>query len=155
VPLDNVVVSRAGIAYGTPYGPALQQGTVNANDVARIVVKLPVGSEVWYLAAIPATGVAGWINSNLIDLPASDVNQITPVSGEAPFAVVRNGGNVRSAPGGEVLRQVEAGLNVRLVERTSDSAWFKIEITPGETGWVSGQLLTINPSVLAGVAVAP
>ena len=154
VALENVVISRGGIAYGTPYGPALQQGNVNANDIARIVVKLPVNGETWYLAAIPATGTAGWINSSLIDLPASDVNQITTVSGEAPFAVVRNGGNVRSAPGGDVLRQVEAGLQVRLVARTADNAWFKIEIG-SDSGWVSGQLLTINPDVAAGVAVAP
>lgn len=155
VPLDNVVISRPGIIYTTPFGPANQRGNVTAGEIARIVVKMPVNGEVWYLVAISQSGQSGWLNSSTIDLPATEVNKITPVSGDAPFAVTFNGGNVRSAPGGDVLTQVDAGVNVSLINRSSDSAWFKIKLPNGSEGWVVGQILTINPAVLNTIPVAP
>ena len=154
-PLNGVVVSRDGAIYGSPYGPANQLGTVNASSVSNIVAKLPVGNEVWYLLVVPSTGAAGWVNSSAIDLPASDISKITSVSGDAPYAVVSNGGNVRAAPGGTVVTQVDAGMNVKLVSRLADSSWFQVEAANGQTGWVISSLLTINPDVLATVPVAP
>ncbi len=155
VPLDNVVISRPGIVYTTPYGPANQRGNVTAGEIARIVVKMPVNGEVWYLVAISQSGQSGWLNSSTIDLPASEVNKITPVNGEAPFAVTFNGGNVRSAPGGDVVTTVDAGINLTLTGRSADSAWFKIKLPDGREGWVVGQILTINPAVVNTIPVAP
>ncbi|WP_110514744.1 SH3 domain-containing protein [Herpetosiphon llansteffanensis] len=155
VPLDNVVISRPGIIYTTPYGPANQRGNVTSGEIARIVVKMPVNGEVWYLVAISQSGQSGWLNSSTIDLPASEVNKITPVSGDAPFAVTFNGGNVRSAPGADVVTTVDAGINLTLTGRSSDSAWFKVKLPDGTEGWVAGQILTINPAVLNTIPVAP
>ncbi|MBA3471534.1 MAG: SH3 domain-containing protein, partial [Herpetosiphonaceae bacterium] len=153
-PLENVVVSRPGIVYTTPYGPAVRRGDVVQGQLATLVVKLPVNSETWYLAVVPATGTAGWVNSSVIDLPASETNKISPVTGEAPYAVVFNGGNVRSAPGGTVITQVNAGQNVKLIGRLGDNSWFNIETAAGN-GWVSAGLLTIDPNVVNTIPVAP
>lgn len=154
VPVPDVVISKAGIVYTTPYGPALRRGDVVQGQIATIVVKLPISDETWYLAVVPATGVAGWINSNIIDLPPSDVARITTVTGEAPYAVVFNGGNVRATPGGNVVTQINAGQNVRLVGRLADSSWFQIESSSGN-GWVIASLLTVNPNVLETIPVSP
>jgi restriction system protein len=153
-PLENVVISRPGIVYTTPYGPAVRRGDVVQGQLATLVVKLPVGADVWYLAVVPATGTAGWVNSNVIDLPASETNKISSATGESPYAVVFNGGNVRSAPGGAVVTQVNAGQNVKLIGRLGDNSWFNIETASGN-GWVSAALLTVNPSVVDTIPVAP
>ncbi len=153
-PLENVVISRPGIVYTTPYGPAVRRGDVVQGQLATLVVKLPVNAETWYLAVVPATGTAGWINSSVIDLPASETNKISPVTGDSPYAVVFNGGNVRSAPGGTVVTQVNAGQNVKVIGRLGDNSWFNIE-TPSGNGWVGAALLTINPSVVDTIPVAP
>ncbi len=152
-PLENIAISRAGIAYASPYGPANAVGNVAPGQVTTLVAKLPVGTETWYLIPVPENNVSGWINSNLIDLPPADVNRIPTVSGDNPFAVVFNGGNVRATPvNGQPITQIAAGQNVRVVGRVADNSWFQIE-TPQGTGWVSAFLLTINPDIIASIPV--
>jgi hypothetical protein len=79
----------------------------------------------------------------------------TPEGGLA--ARVANGGNVREAPiNGKPLDQVNAGEGIRLLEKTTDGAWFKITYTRNGatiTGWVSRTLLTIDPAVEQQVPV--
>ena len=153
-PLDNIAISRPGIAYQTPYGPAIAVGEVAPGQLTRIVAKLPVGTETWYLIPVPVSNVSGWINSTLIDLPPADVNRIPTVSGEAPFAVVFSGGNIRNAPvSGESVGVADAGINVRLQGRLADNSWFLVQTADGTTGWISGPLLTINPEVIDTIPV--
>ena len=100
----------------------------------------------------PATGVAGWVNSNLISLSEADVAKIVEVSTDGNLAVVFNGGNVRNAPGGDKVGTVNAGENVTLTGRAADNSWFEIQ-APGGTGWVASSLLTIRPDAIEGIPV--
>jgi SH3-like domain-containing protein len=64
------------------------------------------------------------------------------------FATVYNGGNIRQEPSlkGKVLGQLHAGQTVILLERTPDSAWFRVD-APEAAGWVSASLLAIPEGV--------
>jgi flagellar FliL protein len=57
--------------------------------------------------------------------------------------------NVKS----DVLGQLHAGEVVTLLERSEDSAWYRVK-APEAEGWVSATLLTINPDIAKQVAVA-
>lgn len=153
-PLNNIVITGAGIAYVSPFGPAGPNGNVASGQQANIVVKLPVDAETWYLTVVPATGVAGWVNSSLINLSEGEIAQIVPVSTDGTMAVVFNGGNLRAGPGGGQAKigTVNAGENVTLTGRNADNSWFEVQ-APAGTGWVASSLLTIRPGVLEGIAV--
>jgi hypothetical protein len=149
-------VSTTSIAYTSPYGPVGPRGDIINGQSANIVVKLPVADQVWYLVVVPATGIAGWVNSTAIALPPVDVNRITPVSDAAPLAVVFNGGNIRRDPlvADNVIGTAEAGQNVTLTGRLGDNSWFRIQ-GPTGTGWVSAGLLTIKPENIPQVPITP
>jgi SH3-like domain-containing protein len=73
-------------------------------------------------------------------------------------ATVFNGGNIRKEPRvsniqGDVLGQLHAGEVVTLLERTNDSAWYRVQ-APEAEGWVSATLLTIDPEVARQVPAA-
>jgi len=60
-------------------------------------------------------------------------------------ATVFNGGNIRKEPqvGNNVLGQLHAGEVVTLLERSNDSAWYRVK-APEAEGWVSATLLKID-----------
>jgi flagellar FliL protein len=71
---------------------------------------------------------------------------------------VFNGGNIRKAPRvtndkADVLGQLHAGEVVTLLERSNDSAWYRVK-APEAEGWVSATLLTIDPEVAKQVSTA-
>jgi len=71
-------------------------------------------------------------------------------------ATVFNGGNIRKAPQvssnkGDILGQLHAGEVVTLLERSNDSAWYRVK-APEAEGWVSATLLTIDPEVAKQVS---
>jgi hypothetical protein len=70
-------------------------------------------------------------------------------------ATVFNGGNIRKEPqvGNNVLGQLHADEVVTLLERTNDSAWYRVK-APEAEGWVSATLLTIDPEVAKQVSTA-
>ena len=70
-------------------------------------------------------------------------------------ATVFNGGNIRkeSQVGDNVLGQLHAGEVVTLLERSTDSAWYRVQ-APEAEGWVSATLLTIDPEVAKQVSTA-
>jgi uncharacterized protein YgiM (DUF1202 family) len=73
-------------------------------------------------------------------------------------ATVFNGGNIRRQPKvtnvqSDVLGQLHAGEIVTLLERSEDSAWYRVK-APEAEGWVSATLLTIDPAIAKQVAVA-
>jgi flagellar FliL protein len=66
-------------------------------------------------------------------------------------ATVFNGGNIRKQPqvsnnNADVLGQLHAGEVVSLLERSNDSAWYRVK-APEAEGWVSATLLTIDPDM--------
>jgi hypothetical protein len=76
-----------------------------------------------------------------------------PTATPAPklTATVFNGGNIRKEPRvsnnkGDVLGQLHAGEVVTLLERSNDSAWYRVQ-APEAEGWVSATLLTIDPEM--------
>jgi len=70
-------------------------------------------------------------------------------------ATVFNGGNIRKEPqvGNNVVGQLHAGEVVTLLERSTDSTWYRV-IAPEAEGWVSATLLTIDPEVAKQVSTA-
>jgi Tfp pilus assembly protein PilX len=117
-----------------------QAPTEAAIRAATAQVKLNATATI--AAALTATGVA---------------KQPTATPEGILTARVFNGGNVREVPvSGRPLDQVNAGETVQLVAKNQDSTWFKVTYgREGRTviGWVSGTLLTIEPSVAQAVPV--
>jgi uncharacterized protein YgiM (DUF1202 family) len=70
-------------------------------------------------------------------------------------ATVFNGGNIRKEPqvGNNVLGQLHADEVVTLLERSNDSAWYRVK-APEAEGWVSATLLTIDPEVAKQVSTS-
>jgi SH3-like domain-containing protein len=73
-------------------------------------------------------------------------------------ATVFNGGNIRKEPRvtqnqGDILGQLHADEVVTLLERTADSAWYRVK-APEAEGWVSATLLTIEPAIAKQVPTA-
>jgi len=73
-------------------------------------------------------------------------------------ATVFNGGNIRKEPQvsnnkADVLGQLHAGEVVTLLERSNDSAWYRVK-APEAEGWVSATLLTIDPEVAKQVSTS-
>jgi hypothetical protein len=70
-------------------------------------------------------------------------------------ATVFNGGNIRKEPQVKagVLGQLHAGEVVTLLERSNDSAWYRVK-APEAEGWVSATLLTIDPEVVKQVSTS-
>jgi len=73
-------------------------------------------------------------------------------------ATVFNGGNIRRQPKvtsvkTDVVGQLHAGEIVTLLERSEDSAWYRVK-APEAEGWVSATLLTVDPAIAKQVAVA-
>ena len=72
-------------------------------------------------------------------------------------ATVFNGGNIRKAPQvsnnkADILGQVHAGEVVTLLERSNNSAWYRVT-APEAEGWVSATLLTVNADVAKQVPI--
>ena len=72
-----------------------------------------------------------------------------------PMAEVINGGNVREKPSieGNVVDQVNAYEQVRLVRRNADSTWYQIVNPRDMVGWVSASLLQVDGSAAAQLPV--
>jgi SH3-like domain-containing protein len=92
--------------------------------------------------------------------PAEPTAQPEPTTAPAATltATVFNGGNIRKAPRvsndkADVLGQLHAGEVVTLLERSNDSAWYRVQ-APEAEGWVSATLLTIDPEVAKQVSAA-
>jgi flagellar FliL protein len=90
--------------------------------------------------------------------PAAPTAAPTETPAASLTATVFNGGNIRKEPRvtnnqGDVLGQLNAGESVTLLERSNDSAWFRVK-APEAEGWVSATLLTIDPEVAAQVPAA-
>ncbi len=70
-------------------------------------------------------------------------------------ATVFNGGNIRKEPqvSADILGQLHAGEVVTLLERSNDSAWYRVQ-APEAEGWVSATLLTIDPEVAKQVSTS-
>jgi hypothetical protein len=58
-----------------------------------------------------------------------------------------------TGPGGNVLDVLRAGETVLLQQRSSDGAWFAVVTGRGRIGWVSADVLTIDPVVASAVPV--
>ncbi len=82
----------------------------------------------------------------------------TPTSTAILTATVFNGGNIRKQPQvsnvkADILGQLNAGEVVTLLERSNDSAWYRVK-APAAEGWVSATLLTIAPDVAQQVSTS-
>lgn len=73
-------------------------------------------------------------------------------------ATMASTGNVRDLPNTEyskVIGQLNVGVGVELRMRQSDNSWFLID-GPGDLdGWVSGSLLTVDPTIAQQVEIDP
>ena len=107
-----------------------------------------------------APAAEAWVSATLLTIDPEVAKQ---VSTSAPpetglTAKVFNGGNVRARPvTGKPLDQINAGVTVQLLAKTSDGGWYQISYTRDGTpitGWVSVTLLTIDPAVVKQVPVA-
>jgi flagellar FliL protein len=78
--------------------------------------------------------------------PTTPAPTVTPTA--TLTATVANGGNIREAANisGKVLGQLHAGEVVKLLEKTTDGRWYRVE-APEATGWVSATLLRIDRAV--------
>lgn len=77
----------------------------------------------------------------------------TPLSLTATVAKV---GNLRDAPStetGKVITQVAAGDVLTVRGKTSDETWFEVTTSQGTAGWINKVLVTVDPQVVAAVAV--
>jgi hypothetical protein len=82
---------------------------------------------------------------------------VAPTAVPELTATVFNGGNIRRQPKvtnvkSDVLGQLHAGEIVTLLERSEDSAWYRVK-APEAEGWVSATLLTVDPAIAKQVAV--
>jgi uncharacterized protein YgiM (DUF1202 family) len=134
---------------------------LHAGETVTLLEKTDNGR--WYRVTAPEG--EGWVSVTLLRIDAQVADQVpiqgqsappTPGAASGLTATVFNGGNVRETPvTGRPLDQVNAGETVDLLERTADSAWYKITTIRGITGWVSATLLRIDAEVARQVPVAP
>jgi hypothetical protein len=134
---------------------------LHAGETVTLLEKTDNGR--WYRVVAPEG--EGWVSVTLlrIDGPVADQVPIqgqsappTPGAASELTATVFHGGNVRETPvTGRPLDQVNADETVQLLEKTADSAWYKITTIRGVSGWVSATLLRIDAEVARQVPVAP
>jgi Bacterial SH3 domain len=133
---------------------------LHAGETVTLLEKTEDGR--WY--KVKAPGGEGWVSVTLLRIDAQVAEQVplqgqstppTPGAASGLTATVFHGGNVRETPvTGRPLDQINAGETVQLLEKTADSAWYKITNVRGVTGWVSVTLLRIDAEVAKQVPIA-
>jgi len=116
-------------------------------EVAAVPTSAPTAAPT---AAEPAAPTAAAAPTEAPTVAPTPVPELT--------ATVFNGGNIRRQPKvtnvqSDVLGQLHAGEIVTLLERSEDSAWYRVK-APEAEGWVSATLLTVDPAIAKQVAVA-
>jgi flagellar FliL protein len=159
--LSATVFNGGNIRPQPRLGPCEGCPQLHAGQTVTLIEK--TGDGRWYRVKAPEG--EGWVSVTLLRIDAQVADQVplqgqaappTPGAASGLTAKVFNGGNVRETPvTGRPLDQVNAGETVQLLEKTGDSAWFKITNERGVTGWVSRTLLTIDAEVAEQVPIAP
>ncbi|MEO7912196.1 MAG: SH3 domain-containing protein [Roseiflexaceae bacterium] len=136
---------------------------VISSEPAKITVPALYKGDFYGLPAAAQPTVAPTVAATVAptNAPAAPTALVEPTATAAPTstltATVFNGGNIRKEPqvGDNILGQLHAGEVVRLLERSSDSTWYRVA-APEAEGWVSATLLTIDAEVAKQVpAPAP
>jgi cell wall-associated NlpC family hydrolase len=85
--------------------------------------------------------------SNALDFGA-------PVEAQAVATVAVDVANLRSGPGLDYdrLGTLQSGVSLRLLARSGD--WFSVRTATGAEGWVSQDLLAVDPAVAGSVVIA-
>jgi flagellar FliL protein len=142
-------------------------GQLRAGQSVTLLEKTPDGR--WYRLTAPEA--TGWSSATLLTI-SREIAEKVPLVGQGPAAggpttaptgaptgltaQVRQGGNVRGAPGpqGPVLELVSPGETVQLVGRNPASTWL-LTVTPRNTrGWINASLLTVAPADTARLQVS-
>jgi flagellar FliL protein len=92
------------------------------------------------------------------DTPPADDPDTPPadVGSTGLMVDVFNGGNVRSEPtlnSRAIVGTINAGEQVELLQKTSDSIWYQVNTETDTVGWVHNSLLTIPDDIAAQVPV--
>jgi Tfp pilus assembly protein PilX len=143
-----IVVVIALLGAGTAYAFNLRQQRY-AQAVATATAYAPTAGAIRTATAVAYEHATATLVTARTATAQAKLPTATPEG--ALTATVANGGNVREAPiNGRPLDQVNAGENIRLLEKTKDGGWFKVTYTRNGaaiTGWVSRTLLAIDPAV--------
>jgi SH3-like domain-containing protein len=175
-----VTVGNGGNVRSEPNSGAAVVGQVALNDTVEIIEK--TADDIWYRIRFGQDDTTGWTHYVVLQMEQDVINQI-PVQGAAttpdptpppadatdtpdtpPADVgstglmvdVFNGGNVRSEPtldSRAIVGTINAGEQVELLQKTSDSIWYQVNTETDTVGWVHNSLLTIPDDIAAQVPV--
>lgn len=133
---------------------------VISSEPAKITVPMPF-KDAFYgttVAAVPTTVPTAVPTIAPTRAPAEPTVLVEPTATATATltATVFNGGNIRKAPEvtnnkADILGQLHAGEVVTLLERSNDSAWYRVT-APEAEGWVSATLLAVDAEVAKQVS---
>jgi uncharacterized protein YraI len=129
---------------------------INRGQIYGVVGKSP--DSTWVKLSI--NGQQGWASAAYLvisNLPAVPVVDTTPVGINPTDTLVRTYArlNFRSAPAtsASVLQILPVGLTLKVVARSADSAWLKVNYS-GQDGWVARAFVqTVTPLNLVAIPV--
>ncbi len=108
---------------------------------------LVVGKEIFIPYAVP-------------EYPKSIINKYGGVDGVATMeaietvTVLQDETNVRNGPGRAFDKVGTARLGQRLIPIARYGSWVKLELNPGEIGWIKGSLLGMSDGLVGGLPTA-
>jgi len=108
---------------------------------------LTVGKEIFIPYAVP-------------EYPKSIINKYGGVDGVATMeaietvTVLQDETNVRNGPGRAFDKVGTARLGQRLIPIARYGSWVKLELNPGEIGWIKGSLLGMSDGLVSGLPTA-
>ena len=158
--MATVGISAIALTMSATDTYAAEKGTVTASALNvrsgnstnhSIISKLYKGDTVdildssngWYKIKL-SNGKTGWVSGKYISKSSSSTNPEQSASGYGK--VTASTLNVRSGPStkNSVISKLSKNTTVELI--SSSNGWYKVKLSNGKTGWVSGQYITKTSS---------
>ena len=146
--VSHTVVEKDTIAsIAEQYGVKTEAITLFRPNRVHQNEDLTVGKEIFIPYAVP-------------EYPQSIINKYGGVDGVATMeaietvTVLQDETNVRNGPGRAFDKVGTARLGQRLIPIARYGSWVKLELNPGEIGWIKGSLLGMSDGLVSGLPTA-
>jgi hypothetical protein len=112
---------------------------------------LPAAQPAQQETPVPTITEAALATPTVVEVPAPEPSTMVPEPDTSPSTAAAPRGtvasdsrlNLRAAPdaGADIVRKLQPGVDVAILERSADGSWLRLQLDDGTTGWAAAEYI--------------